>query len=48
VHSIHIDADSYTLHTGLIALALHPIVAVIVQALFGKGEAQTPALKHQD
>jgi SSS family solute:Na+ symporter len=45
VHTFHIGADAYTLYTGLIALALNIVVAVVVQLVFGKGGAQAPALK---
>ena len=45
VHTFHIGADSYTLYTGLIALALNIVVAVVVQLVFGKGGAKAPALK---
>jgi SSS family solute:Na+ symporter len=45
VHTFHIGADSYTMYTGLIALALNIVVAVVVQLVFGKGGAQAPALK---
>ncbi|MFJ9452579.1 MULTISPECIES: monocarboxylate uptake permease MctP [unclassified Herbaspirillum] len=46
VHTFHIGADAYTLYTGLIALALNIVVAVVVQLVFGKGGAKAPALKH--
>jgi len=46
VHTFHIGADSYTMYTGLIALAINIVVAVAVQLVFGKGGAKTPALKH--
>ncbi len=39
VHTFLIGADKYTLYTGLIALTLNIIVAVIVQLLFGNKEA---------
>lgn len=44
VHTLHLGADSHTLYTGLIALALNIVVAVVVQLLFGRGGAQAPAL----
>jgi len=43
VHTFHIGADSYTMYTGLIALALNIAVAVIVNVILGKGAR--PALK---
>ncbi len=46
VHTFHIGADSYTMYTGLIALAINIVVAVVVQLVFGKGGAKAPALKH--
>lgn len=45
IHTFVIGGDSYTLYTGLIALALNIAVAVVVQLLFGKGGAQAPALR---
>ena len=39
VHTFLIGGDKYTLYTGLIALTLNIIVAVIVQLLSGKNEA---------
>jgi SSS family solute:Na+ symporter len=45
VHTFHIGADAYTMYTGLIALALNIVVAVVVQLVFGKGGAKAPALK---
>ena len=45
VHTFHIGADSYTLYTGLIALAINIVVAVVVQLLFGRGGVQEPVLK---
>ena len=46
VHTFHIGADSYTMYTGLIALAINIVVAVVVQLVFGKGGTKEPALKH--
>ncbi|EJL91893.1 Na+/proline symporter [Herbaspirillum sp. CF444] len=46
VHTFHIGADSYTMYTGLIALAINIVVAVVVQLVFGKGGTKAPALKH--
>jgi SSS family solute:Na+ symporter len=46
VHTFHIGADAYTMYTGLIALTLNIVVAVVVQLVFGKGGAKAPALKH--
>jgi len=46
VHTFHIGADSYSMYTGLIALAINIVVAVVVQLVFGKGGAKAPALKH--
>ncbi|AKZ61552.1 sodium:solute symporter [Herbaspirillum hiltneri N3] len=43
VHTFHIGADSYTMYTGLIALALNIAVAVIVNVILDKGAR--PALK---
>lgn len=43
VHTFHIGADSYTMYTGLIALALNIAVAVVVNVILGKGAR--PALK---
>src|SRR5450830_282788 len=46
VHTFHIGADSYSMYTGLIALAINIVVAVVVQLVFGKGGAKAPSLKH--
>jgi SSS family solute:Na+ symporter len=43
VHTFTIGGEPYTLYTGLIALALNVVVAVIANLIFGKGTA--PALK---
>ncbi len=43
VHSFIIGGETYTLYTGLIALTLNVIVAVIANLIFGKGSQ--PALK---
>src|SRR5450830_1792175 len=45
VHTFHIGADSYSMYTGLIALAINIAVAVLVQMLFVRSGAQVPVLK---
>jgi SSS family solute:Na+ symporter len=36
VHTLHFGADGYTVYTGLLALALNIVVALVVQAVTGK------------
>jgi SSS family solute:Na+ symporter len=43
VHSLMIGGSSYTVYTGLLALALNVIVAGALQLLLGQREAQAPA-----
>jgi len=41
VHTLHLGADAYTVYTGLLALAVNVVVALVVQALL---PARRPAL----
>ena len=34
VHTLHFGADAYTVYTGLLALTVNIVVALVVQALF--------------
>ncbi|HEY4073848.1 MAG TPA: sodium:solute symporter family protein [Herbaspirillum sp.] len=44
VHTMLIGGDSYTIYTGLIALALNIVVACIIQLLLGKRGAQANSM----
>ncbi len=45
VHTFVIGGGSYTIYTGLTALAFNIVVAVVVQLLLGKRGEETPALR---
>lgn len=46
VHTFVIGGDSYTMYTGLIALALNIAVAVVLQLVLGKGSKTAVAAAH--
>ena len=46
VHTFVIGGDSYTMYTGLIALALNIAVAVVLQLVMGKGSKAAVAAAH--
>ena len=46
VHTFVIGGDSYTMYTGLIALALNIAVAVVLQLVMGKGSKTAVAAAH--
>ncbi len=47
VHAVMLAGQSYTVYTGLLALALNVAVAVLVQIVAGNRQAHTPALRRQ-